>query len=38
MLADLNIRKFLAPEIIFGDGAIELLGRSALNFGAVRGV
>lgn len=36
MLADLNIRKFLAPEIIFGDGAIELLGRSALNFGADR--
>lgn len=36
MLAELNIRKFLAPEIIFGDGAIELLGRSALNFGAGR--
>ncbi len=36
MLIDLNIRKFLAPEIIFGDGAIELLGRFALNFGASR--
>ena len=36
MLTELNIRKFLAPEIIFGDGAIELLGRSALNFGAKR--
>lgn len=36
MLTELNIRKFLAPEIIFGDGAIELLGRAALNFGASR--
>lgn len=36
MLIDLNIRKFLAPEIIFGDGAVELLGRYALNFGAGR--
>nr|WP_321464790.1 alcohol dehydrogenase-like regulatory protein ErcA [uncultured Desulfobulbus sp.] len=36
MLTELNIRKFLAPEIIFGDGAIELLGRFALNFGAGR--
>ena len=36
MLTELNIRKFLAPEIIFGDGAIELLGRYALNFGAGR--
>jgi len=31
-----NIRKFVAPEIIFGDGAIELLGRYAVNFGANR--
>ncbi|MGE4558612.1 MAG: alcohol dehydrogenase-like regulatory protein ErcA [Desulfobulbus sp.] len=36
MLIELNIRKFLAPEIIFGDGALELLGRYALNFGAGR--
>lgn len=36
MLIDLNIRKFLAPEIIFGDGAVELLGRYTLNFGASR--
>lgn len=36
MLTELNIRKFLAPEIIFGDGAIELLGRYAQNFGAGR--
>lgn len=36
MLTELNIRKFLAPEIVFGDGAIELLGRYALNFGANR--
>jgi alcohol dehydrogenase class IV len=36
MLTELNIRKFLAPEIIFGDGAIELLGRYSLNFGANR--
>ncbi len=36
MLTELNIRKFLAPEIVFGDGAIELLGRLALNFGAGR--
>lgn len=36
MLTELNIRKFLAPEIVFGDGAIELLGRYALNFGASR--
>jgi len=34
MLTELNICKFLAPEIVFGDGAIELLGRYALNFGA----
>jgi len=31
-----NIRKFVAPEIIFGDGALELLGRYAVNLGANR--
>nr|WP_320010030.1 alcohol dehydrogenase-like regulatory protein ErcA [uncultured Desulfobulbus sp.] len=36
MLTELNIRKFLAPEIIYGDGAIELLGRCVLNYGATR--
>ncbi len=30
------IRKFVAPEFIFGDGAIELLGQYAVNFGASR--
>jgi alcohol dehydrogenase class IV len=34
MLTELNICKFLAPEIVFGDGAVELLGRYAQNFGA----
>ena len=31
-----NIRKFVVPEIIFGDGALELLGRYAVNLGANR--
>jgi len=31
-----NIRKFVAPEIVFGDGALELLGRYAANLGASR--
>jgi len=31
-----SIRKFVAPEIVFGDGALELLGRYAANFGANR--
>lgn len=31
-----TIRKFVAPEFVFGDGAIELLGRYAINFGANR--
>jgi len=31
-----NIRKFVAPEIIFGDGALELLGQYAVNLGANR--
>lgn len=30
----LNLRKFLAPEIVSGEGAIELSGRHAINFGA----
>jgi len=30
------IRKFVSPEIVFGDGAMELLGRYAANFGASR--
>ena len=31
-----NIRKFVAPEIVFGEGTTELLGRYAANFGANR--
>ena len=31
-----NIRKFVSPEIVFGDGALHLLGRYATNFGANR--
>jgi alcohol dehydrogenase class IV len=31
-----NIRKFVAPEIIFGVGALELLGRYTVNLGANR--
>jgi alcohol dehydrogenase class IV len=31
-----NIRKFVASEIVFGDGALELLGRYAINLGAHR--
>lgn len=30
----INYRKFLAPEIVYGSGSIELAGRPALNFGA----
>ncbi|MBA3009115.1 MAG: iron-containing alcohol dehydrogenase [Proteobacteria bacterium] len=30
----LNLRKFLAPEIVYGDGAIALSGRHADNLGA----
>lgn len=30
----LNLRKFLAPEIVYGGGAIELAGTHALNMGA----
>lgn len=30
----LNLRKFLAPEIVYGEGSISLSGRHANNFGA----
>ncbi len=30
----LNLRKFIAPEIVYGSGALELAGRHAKNFGA----
>jgi len=30
----LNLRKFLAPEIVYGEGALELAGRHARNLGA----
>ncbi len=30
----LNLRKFLTPEIVYGEGAITLSGRHASNFGA----
>lgn len=30
----LNLRKFLAPEIVYGEGAISLSGRHAVNLGA----
>jgi len=30
----IELRKFVAPEFIFGAGAIDLAGRYALNFGA----
>ena len=29
-----NLRKFLAPEIVYGRGALELAGRHAMNLGA----
>ncbi|MFH2092330.1 MAG: alcohol dehydrogenase-like regulatory protein ErcA [Pseudomonadota bacterium] len=32
----LNLRKFLAPEIVYGQGALELCGRHAKNFGAAK--
>jgi alcohol dehydrogenase class IV len=32
----LSLRKFLAPEIVYGEGAIELAGRHATNLGATR--
>lgn len=30
----LNLRKFIAPEIVYGPGALQLAGRHASNFGA----
>ncbi|MDD2903100.1 MAG: iron-containing alcohol dehydrogenase [Syntrophales bacterium] len=33
---DLELRKFVAPEFIFGVGALKLAGRYAKNFGASR--
>ncbi len=32
----LNLRKFLAPEIVYGKGALKLAGRHAENIGASR--
>ncbi len=32
----LELRKFVAPEFIFGQGAIELIGRYAINFGTIK--
>lgn len=32
----LNLRKFLAPEIVYGEGALGLAGRHALNLGATK--
>lgn len=32
----INLRKFLAPEIVYGQGAMNLSGRHAGNFGASR--
>jgi alcohol dehydrogenase class IV len=31
-----HLRKFLTPEIVYGDGALELAGRHAINFGGTR--
>ena len=31
-----NLRKFLVPEIVYGQGALELAGRHAANLGATR--
>ncbi len=31
-----NLRKFLAPEIVYGEGALNLAGRHACNLGANR--
>jgi len=30
----LNLRKFLSPEIVYGEGSLELAGRHACNMGA----
>ncbi|WP_319408023.1 alcohol dehydrogenase-like regulatory protein ErcA [uncultured Desulfosarcina sp.] len=32
----LNLRKFLTPEIVYGEGALQLAGRHALNLGATK--
>ncbi len=32
----LNLRKFLAPEIVYGEGALGLAGRHAVNLGATK--
>lgn len=32
----LMLRKFLAPEIVYGEGALELAGRHAINLGATK--
>lgn len=32
----LNLRKFLAPEIVYGEGSLKLAGRHAINFGATK--
>jgi alcohol dehydrogenase len=32
----LNLRKFLVPEIVYGEGALALAGRHASNFGATK--
>lgn len=32
----LSLRKFLAPEIVYGERALELAGRHALNLGATK--
>jgi alcohol dehydrogenase len=34
--SELELRKFVAPEFIFGIGALKLAGRYAKNFGATR--
>jgi alcohol dehydrogenase class IV len=34
--SELELRKFVAPEFIFGVGALKLAGRYARNFGAAR--
>lgn len=31
-----SVRKFVAPEIVFGEGALAMIGRYASNFGANR--
>ncbi len=38
MMADipLTLRKFLSPEIVYGEGALRLAGRYAANLGATK--